>query len=138
MPNLVMSCEIFVFLGTGAGGRPSSRQASSSHPRQQARSSSSSSIRAQPQTHRQRQTSQRGTGTRATPTRQMQQNHFLQKLANFNMAYLMLKGVSLPSLDVDLDSEAHLPNRQSTRKRASKIKRIKYICCGLWCKLISL
>lgn len=67
--------------------------------------------------------------------RQQQQVHFLEKLARFNMAGIMLNGVTLPSIDAQLDSEAHLSNRRTLQKMASRRKQIKCICSWMWCKL---
>lgn len=65
-----------------------------------------------------------------------QDNNFVEKLARFNMPGIMLAGLMIPTIDVELDSEAHLPNRDTTRKLAKRRKRLKAICASLWCKLI--
>ena len=65
-----------------------------------------------------------------------QDTNFIEKLARFNMPGIMLAGVMIPTGDVELDSEAHLPNRDTTRKAVKRRKRLKTICATLWCKLI--
>ena len=85
--------------------------------------------------------------TRAGSLRQMspfsqpssgQDANFIEKLARFNMPGIMLAGVMVPTEDVELDSEAHLPNRDTTRKSVKRRKRLKTICGTLWCKLIKI
>ena len=64
--------------------------------------------------------------------------NFLDKIAIFNMPNIMLIGLTLPRINPELDSEAHLPNRSSFEKRAARRKRLKCICGWLWCKLMAL
>ena len=63
-----------------------------------------------------------------------QQKTFVDQIALFSMPNLMLTGLTLPKIDVDLDTEAHLPNRRKAVKQARTISRIKFCCGCFWCK----
>ena len=73
-----------------------------------------------------------------SPTTEEHSAGIMDKIALFSMPSLMLTGLTLPKIDVDLDTEAHLPNRRSSVKVAKHTKRIKCCCGSLWCKCLNL
>ena len=68
--------------------------------------------------------------------REVREQSLMDQLALFSVPNLMLNGLTLPNINVELDTEAHLPNRRKAVQQARAISRIKYSCACFWCKFI--
>ena len=66
--------------------------------------------------------------------REVQEQTLVDQLALFSVPNLMLNGLTLPNINVELDTEAHLPNRRKAVQQARAVSRIKYSCACFWCK----
>ncbi len=65
-----------------------------------------------------------------------QSKSLVDQLALFSIPNIMLIGLMLPRVNVELDTEAHLPNRREAVRKARTINRIKIACGCFWRKLL--